>query len=202
MDVLAVAAETTNQLIAAGAALGGAIVGGVITLVGTVLQNRHATGERKAQAATARRERAAAVLGQVRTFLTDADPERIGINVNAERTPQELDALTVRLSALRDELSMFAGADEDDRVMKHAADLEIALFNTVHWVKWHVSDLLRNRDALASLSDAQWWHLRATALVRIVLDLVRGRDITKLEGGLLELDQTKPAHSLATPPDS
>jgi hypothetical protein len=192
MNLLAVTADTTNQLIAAGAALGGAIIGGVITLIGTVLQNRHATGERKAEAATARRERAAAVLGRVRTFLTDANPERVGINVNAERTPQELDALSVRLSALRDELSMFAGADEDDRVMAWTAELEIALFNTLHSVRWHAGDLLRNRDARASLSDAQWWHLRATALVRIVLDLVRGRNVAQLEDGLRELDQTQP----------
>ena len=192
MSVLAVAAETTNQLIAAGAALGGAIVGGVITLIGTVLQNRHATGERQAEAAKARRERAAAVLGRVRTFLSDATPERVGINVNAERTPQELEALSVRLSALRDELSMFAGADEDDRVMARTAELEVALLNTLHWVSWHASDLLRNRDALDSLSAAQWWHVRATALVRIVLDLVRGRDVAELEDGLRELDQTKP----------
>jgi hypothetical protein len=111
--------------------------------------------------------------------------------------------LTVRLNALRDELSMFAGADEDDRVMARTAELEVALFNTLHWVKWHASDLLRYRDGvLDSLSDAQWWHARATALVRIVLDLVRGRDVKELENGLLELDKTKPSRSLAAPPDS
>jgi hypothetical protein len=87
---------------------------------------------------------------------------------------------------------MFAGADEDDRVMARIGELEVALFNTLHWVRWHASDLLNNRDALDSLSDAQWWHARATALVRIVLDLVRGRDVAELEKGLRELDQTKP----------
>jgi hypothetical protein len=51
---------------------------------------------------------------------------------------------------------------------------------------------LRNRDSLVSLSNAQWWHVRAAALVRIVLDLVRGRDVAELEKGLRELDQTKP----------
>jgi hypothetical protein len=157
-----------------------------------VLQNRHATGVRQAEAATARRERAAAVLGRVRTFLSDATPERLGINVNAGGTPQELEALTVRLSVLRDELSMFAGADEDDRVMARTAELEVALLNALNWVGWHASDLLRSRDALDSLSAAQWWHVRATALVRIVLDLVRGRDVAELEDGLRELDRTKP----------
>jgi hypothetical protein len=193
MDVLGLAPETTNQLIAAGAALGGPIIGGVITLIGTVLQNRHARRERQAEAAAARRERAAAILGRVRTFLTDANPERIGINVNAERTPQELEELSARLGALRDELSMFAGADEDDRVMAQTAELEVALFNTLYWVRWHASDLLRHRDPLDSLRTAQHWHLRATALVRIVLDLVRGRDVAELEDGLRQLDETKPS---------
>ena len=160
MAALALASETTNQLIAAGAALGGAIVGGVITLIGIVLQNRYAHRERQAEAAAARRERAAAILGRVRTFLTDADPERIGINVNAERTPQELEEFSVRLGVLRDELSMFAGADEDARVMARTANLEVALFNTLHWVRWHASDLLRNRDAIDSLKTAQFWHVR------------------------------------------
>jgi hypothetical protein len=65
MSVLAVAAETTNQLITLAAALGGAIIGGALALVGTERQNRHATAERKAVASAARRERAAAVLGRV-----------------------------------------------------------------------------------------------------------------------------------------
>jgi hypothetical protein len=111
------------------------------------------------------------------------------MNVNAERTPQELQALSVRLNALRDELSMFAGADEDDRVMVRTAELEVALFNTFNKVSWHASDLLRNADAVDSLRIAQHWHVKATALVRIVLDLVRGRDVTALEAGLRQLDE-------------
>jgi hypothetical protein len=192
VDTFAFASETTTQLIAAGAALGGVIIGGVITLIVTVLQNRHARSERLAAAAVARRDRAAVVLGRVRTWLNDVTPERIGINVNAERTPQELDALSVRLNSLRDELSVFALADEDDRVMDRAGRLEIALFNTFHQVSWHASDLLRNRDALGSLDIARWWHLRATILVRMVLDLVRGRDVAKIESALRDHDKTKP----------
>jgi hypothetical protein len=193
VDVLALASDTTNQLIAAGAALAGAVIGGVITLIGIVLQNRHARGGRQAEAATARRERAAAILGRVRTFLTDATPERIGINVNAERTPQEIDELSARLSVLRDELSMFATADEDDRVTARTAELEVALFNTLHWVRCHASDLLRHRDSLESLRTAQHWHVTATALVRIVLDLVRGRDVAELEAQLNRLEERLPA---------
>jgi hypothetical protein len=112
--------------------------------------------------------------------------------VNAERTPKELDALSARLDSLREELSMFAGADEGDRVIARRAELEAALSNTFHQVSWHASDLLRNRDALGSLGIARWWHLRATTLVRVVLDLVRGRDVAERETGLRGLDKTKP----------
>jgi hypothetical protein len=115
-----------------------------------------------------------------------------GRPVNAERTPKELDALSARLDSLREELSMFAGADEGDRVIARRAGLEAALSNTFHQVSWHASDLLRNRDALGSLGIARWWHMRATTLVRVVLDLVRGRDVAERETGLRGLDKTKP----------
>jgi hypothetical protein len=157
-----------------------------------VLQHRYARSERRAEAAAARRERTAAVLGRVRTFLTDVTPERIGLNVDPTRTPPELDALTVRLSALRDELSILAGADEDDRVMERAANLEVALYNLMHWDKWHVSDLLSHRSAEQSLGLAQHWLARATILVRIVLDLVRGRDVAELESQLNQLATEEP----------
>jgi hypothetical protein len=68
--------------------------------------------------------------------------------------------------------------------MSRSAELEVALFNTFHWVSWHASDLLRHRDSQHSLREAQLAHLRATTLIRIVLDLVRGRDVSKLEAEL------------------
>jgi hypothetical protein len=185
---LALASETTNLLITAGAALGGAIIGGLITLWTTAIQNRHAREAREAEAGSARRARAAEILGRARVFLTDVDPARIGINVNAEATPKQLEALGVRLNVLRDELSMFAASFDDDAVMARTAQLEVALFNTFHHASWHASDLLRNRDALVSLEVAQRWHGQAGLLVRIVLELVRGRDVADLEAALAEID--------------
>lgn len=186
--VLALASATTNQLITAGAALGGAIIGGLITLRTTAIQNRYAREAREAEAASARRARAAEILGRVRVFLTDVDPARIGINVNAETTPQQLEALGVRLNVLRDELSMFAVSFDDGTVMGRTGQLEVALFNTFHHSGWHASDLLRNRDALVSLEVAQRWHLQAALLAGIVLDLVRGRDVTEFEDALAKID--------------
>jgi hypothetical protein len=129
----------------------------------------------------------------VRTFLTDANPARIGMNVNPRRTPQGLEELSTRLAPLRDELSIFAGADEDDRVMARTGQIETALFNLVHWDRQHATDLLRKRDPVESLKTAEYWHVRALTLTRIVLDLLRDRDVAGLEERLRKLDETKPS---------
>lgn len=191
MDILPLAAETTGQLIAAGAVLVGVILGGLITLLTASLQNRHARAERKATAAAARRARAAEILGRARTFLTDIDPARIGFNVNPETTPQEMAAHAGRLNTLRDELSVFAAADDDDRVMDTTAKLEVALFNTFNQVSWHARDLLSHGGGLDSYNVAKREHVRATTLVRIVLDLVRGREVEEPEDQLRRLDEEK-----------
>ncbi len=99
VDVLLLAADTTTLI----AALGGTLIGGLISLLTTWLQNRHARAERQADAVAARRARVAEILGRVRVFLTDVEPARVGFNVNAERTPMEMDALAGRLNMLRDE---------------------------------------------------------------------------------------------------
>ena len=190
MNVLALAADTSSQVITAGAALCGAIIGVLGTLATTVWQDRRAQAVRKADAETARRERAAAILGRVRTFLTDADPVRIGINVNPETTPQALEALKGRLDTLRDELSVFGAAADDDRVMVRAAELEVALFSTFHFVTWHAHDLLGHvNNVLRSLERAQLWHLKANTLVTLVLDLVRGREVAELEHAVAESEK-------------
>jgi hypothetical protein len=200
VDLLALASETTSAVIAAGAALGGAVIGGLITLFTSSLQNRHARAEREDAAAAARRARAAEILGRVRTFLTDIDPARVGFNVNPETTPEEMKALAGRLNTLRDELSVFSAAADDDRVMDAAAKLEVALFNTFNRVSWHARDLLTHGGGLDSFNSAQREHVRATTLVRIVLDLVRDRDVVELETQLRRLGGEKPGNIGAVEP--
>lgn len=87
-----------------------------------------------------------------------------------------MSAFQEKVNALRDELSVFAAADEDERVTSAAAKLEIAIFNTHNRVSWHVADLLRHSDSGESYGLARAEHLRAQVLVRIVLDLVRGAE--------------------------
>lgn len=177
MTVLAITTDTTNQLIAAGAALGGTIIGGLITFFTTVWQTRKS---REAELAAGRRARAAEILGQVRVFLTDIDPVRIEVNLNAATTPNQLDALGARLDTLREKLATFAATFDDDQIMGRATQLEVALFNTNHHVRWLAGDRLKDRDATAARDHARLWHEQARLLVSIVLDLVRGRDVAEL----------------------
>ena len=174
---------------AAIAALAGTVLGGLISFLTTLYQNRQAQAARENDAAAARIGRAADILGLVRVFLTDANPARLGINLNAETTPTEFEALTVRLNALRDALSVFAAGADDEHLTTRAANLEVALFNAFNQAKWHVSDLMRNRDALASLKVAEIAHLKAQTLLAIVLGLVHGRDVSELEATLDTLDE-------------
>jgi hypothetical protein len=192
VGALTLANDSTTALIAAGAALGGTIIGGLITFGTAWFQTRDARAQRAAEAAAARRDRAAAILGRVRTFLTDIEPARIGINVNPETTPQTMEALALRRDTLREELSIFAAAAEDDRLMDRAGKLEVALFNVYHWVHWHAHDMLRHAGGLHSLHMAEWEHAKATVLVRIVHDLVRGRDVAEAEAALQRLEDAKP----------
>jgi len=141
VDVLLLAADTTTLI----AALGGTLIGGLISLLATWLQNRYARSQRQAEAVAARRARAAEILGRVRIFLTDVEPARVGFNVNAERTPVEMEALAGRLNMLRDELSVFSAGADDDQVMDATAKLEVALSNTFNRVSWHARDLLTHK---------------------------------------------------------
>lgn len=192
MNVLALAPETTSALIAAGAVVVGAILGGFITGGVTWLQTRHATSEREASAAAHRRARAASILGRARVFLTDIHPDRVAFNVNPEVTPKEFESLAVRLNVLRDEISVFAATEEDDLTMGSAARLEVALSNAFNSSSWLAGDLLAHRGTQDSVDAAKRKHFRASVLVRIVLDRVRGRDVAEYEAHLQRLDKPTP----------
>src|SRR3954463_3900751 len=120
--------------------LGVAALGIAGTLAATMLQLRHTKRERERDAMAARRARAAAVLGRVRTLLADMEPARIGINAHPKETPALLDASRNRWQSLRDELSIFAAADEDPAVVDAAAKLDVAVSNTLSRVAWHAQD--------------------------------------------------------------
>ena len=168
--------------------LGGAAIGASTTLGVTYIQDRLARRDRKAEAQAARRARAANVLGRVRILLADLEPTRLGFNVN-ENSPEQLRAINARWLSLREEVSVFAAGDEDPIVMDAAAKLDVAVSNTINRASWHIHDL---RTGGAHAGDmyqlAVEEHAAATARVRLVLDLVRGRDVAELEQTLQELE--------------
>jgi hypothetical protein len=170
------------------AALLGAFLGGTITFVTTLLQNRHADALREQDASASQQARVAKVLGRARVFLSDIEPARIGLNVNAETTPPELDELADHLKVLREEISMFAMSVGDDQVFVRAMELEATLFTTFIHVRRHAADLLSGRDAIVSYETAERSFLRAGLLIAIVRDLVRRRDVTELEFQLSALE--------------
>lgn len=167
--------------------LGASVVAVIGTLGATLLQLRSSRRERAIQAAAERRSRAAEILGRVRTLLADLDPTRVAFNIR-ETTPEQLEAIEKRWLSLRDDLSVFAARDEDQRVTDAASELEIGVSNTISRVAWHVDNLLTHRGAAETYQDAVLEHLRATAYVRIVHDLVRGRDVAELEQTLQRID--------------
>ena len=168
--------------------LGASVVAVLGTLAATALQHRYARRDRKTQEQAERRRRAANVLGPVRTLLADLEPTRVGFNVN-EETPKQLKAVEERWATLRDEVSVFAAGEEDPRVMDAAAKLEVGVSNTINRVGWHVHDLLAGGvRALDTYEQARQQHAEATVRVRIVLDLVRGRDVAQVEQTLKQLE--------------
>ncbi len=183
VSILAVAPQTSAAVIAATAALGGVTIGAFFT-------GRQARAERLAAAAAARRQRAGEILGRVNVFLTDVEPERIGANADPKVTPALMESLAIRLNALREDISIFAAADEDYRVTSAASRLEMALFATFNRVSQLALDLLEIRESstLDTFDAAKREHLRATTLVGIILYLVRGRNVDALESKLTEID--------------
>jgi hypothetical protein len=161
--------------------LGAAAIAVAGTLLGTWFQLRHARRQREETAQADLLVRAAAVLGPVRTLLTDLDPDRIAFNINGE-SPQRLRDLEQRWMPLRDALSTFAASASNPRVTNAGAKLEVAVSNTFHRLSWALSELLDpgGERPSAMLEQGRREHLRATILTRALLDTVRGEDVTAL----------------------
>jgi hypothetical protein len=67
--------------------------------------------------------------------------------------------------------------------------LEAAVSALLAWVERHAYDLLQQRGAVDSYNKAMREFARAPTLVRIVLDLVRGRDVTALRATLERIER-------------
>ena len=173
--------------------LGASAIAVLGTLAATLLQVRHARGQAERDAASARRSRAGQVLGRVRTLLADIEPDRIVINLHPDRTPRDLAAIEARWAPLRDELSIFAAADESPDVTADAAKLEVAVGNTLNRLGWEVQDRLTHVHSKETLEQARTEWTLANILIRIMLDRVRGVDVAELQARVDQISAERDA---------
>jgi hypothetical protein len=92
-----------------------------------------------------RRDRAAEVLAEVRAFLVDASPDRLGFNASEERSPEVLRQLGERRERIRIPLLTLAGSHPSPHVRHLAQQLEVEMANMLHMAGFLVSDLLDRR---------------------------------------------------------
>jgi hypothetical protein len=110
------------------------------------------------------------------------------MNVNPVTTPEKMEALRLRLDTLRDELSVFSAAADDDRHEQNGRIRSRAVQH-VPLGELACERPPKRQDAVDPYNAAEEVHLKALTLVRIVLDLVRGRDVAQLEAQLRQLEK-------------
>jgi hypothetical protein len=158
--------------ITAAAALGGQAIAGLF-------QGRN----QERVEARQRRDRAAEVLAEVRAFLVDASPDRLGINASQERSPEVLRELQERRERIRIPLLTLAGSHPSSRVRRLAQQLEVEMANMLHQAGWFVSDLLRSRAPGAAREQANEHHKAALGLLDQLLDAIHEPGTGRPAGG-------------------
>lgn len=159
------------------------------TLRATALTSKYAREEADRKAAAARKERAAGIIGRLRTLLADAHPDKVLFNFERERTSGDVLRMKERFEPLRDELSIFAAADHDTRVSDFASKLQSEVSNLLNDLAWIVAYKVRNKDTAAEREAALLRHKRTLTLARAVLDLVHGRQTSDDVKELAALDE-------------
>jgi hypothetical protein len=117
-------------------------------------------------------ERASEALADVDVLLTATHPHRFGMNMNREGASDDVRRLREQGEPARREVAVLAAGHPDPRVRETARKLETELFNSLHWLGWHVADLLRDADSNDSLRNAMAFHEEATRLAAEITDLI------------------------------
>lgn len=160
--------------ITAAAALGGQAIAGLF-------QGRN---QERAEARQ-RRDRAAGILAEARAFLTDASPDRLGINASPERSPETLRELGERRDRIRIPLLTLAGSHPSPHIRRLVQQLEVEMANMLHMAGWFVSDLLRGRDSETARNQANEHHTAALGLLDQLLDAIHEPEAGRpVRGGL------------------
>jgi hypothetical protein len=161
-----------------------AAVGAAAALGGQVIAGRFQGRSQGRMEAGQRRDRAAEVLAEVRAFLVDASPDRLGINVSEERSPKELEALWERRDRIRVPLLTLAGSHPSPRVRRLAQQLELEMTGTLHMAQWFVHDLLRRQRGDAAHDTANQHHTAALGLLDQLLVAIHEPETRRAVGGL------------------
>jgi hypothetical protein len=112
-----------------------------------------------------RRDQAAEILAEARALLTDANPDRLGMNANPATFEQTFTDLGDRWQRTRVPLLTIGAGHPSERVRYYARQLEVAIAGTLTMSRWHVRDLLENRDARDARNTANQHHAEATRLL-------------------------------------
>jgi hypothetical protein len=155
-------------------ALGSALIGGAIGLLGGWLTNRYAVARDRARREEERVREGAAVVAPVSLVLSDAHPDRLGVNLDRADPLGRLKELRARWESLRAPLAAFSLAQEAE-AREAGRKLEVAVGNALTGAGWLVRDLAgqtagdltetRGR-ALKEWEDARAHAERLMALVR------------------------------------
>jgi hypothetical protein len=120
-----------------------------------------------------RREQAAEVLAEVRAYLTDATPDRLGFNASKDRSPQTLRELRQRRDQFRIPVLTLAHSHPSQEVRDLARRLDVAVANTQISGEWFISDLLgRTGDSRQAREDAISHHTEALSLLDQLLGTI------------------------------
>jgi hypothetical protein len=126
-----------------GLAAAGGVIGVGGTLGATWLAHTLRRGDERAAERRAWVERGAAILGPLRSLLSDVEPRRIGMNLGPETRELMVSIRTERWeAALRDDLAAFATAHPAAEIRDRAEKLGVAVSNTLITTGWLVHDML------------------------------------------------------------
>lgn len=146
------------------------------------------------------RDRAAEVLAEVRAFLVDSFPDRLGFNASPERSPEVLRELRERRERIRIPLLTLADSHPSPHIHRLAQQLKAEMANMLQMAEWFVTDLLRNRDSRAARDQANQHHTAAPGLLDQLLDAIHEPETGRAVGGGLFWRRELPGREAAVDP--
>ena len=122
--------------------LGASLIAVLGTLLGGLVQERRADNRARQAARSDRIARGMDVLARIQILLSDADPDRLGINVNREEPFGTLTPLSNDWhKSYRPALATFALADDSSEVRELGERLGVAVTNSLVATGWFLRDL-------------------------------------------------------------